>query len=239
MTAPTVRSTLEQANARAERIRQGLESYHVLREDIAAAYLARDWQALGYPTWDQYVEAEFTSARLALPREERRELVAYFREHGMSTRAIAAATGVARNTVKDDLRQVGQIDPPDEERSTVVGIDGKAYTSRQPEPEVVDAEIVADESIPSTSATVTPREAQTRPILQREPQRRRPITAAADDAGWEIRKAAERVARLLDDDRFPKNEEQVALSLRGHLLFVTETVADALNKLDNVTPSKG
>lgn len=67
------------------------------------------------------------AAKLSLPRDERRELVAYFRERGMSTRAIASATGVARNTVKDDLRQVGQFDPPDHE-SPVTGLDGKTYT---------------------------------------------------------------------------------------------------------------
>lgn len=76
------------------------------------------------------------------------------------------------------------------------------------------------------------REAEVRPRID-QAARRRPIADSADDLGWEMRKAAEKLSRLLADDRFTKNEEQVALSLRGHLLFVAETVATALNKLGN------
>jgi hypothetical protein len=47
-------------------------------------------------------------------------------------------------------------------------------------------------------------------------QKRRPLPEVANDLGWEMRKQAEKLARLLDDDRFAKNEEQAALALRGH-----------------------
>lgn len=80
-----------------------------------------------------------------------------------------------------------------------------------------------------------PPEPVAEPVVADEPsrQRRRPIADAANDIGWDMRKQAEKLSRLLDDDRLPKNEEQVALALRGHLLFVAETVATALNKLGN------
>lgn len=226
-------ATLQEANARAERIRQGLESYAVLREDLAAAYLARDWHALGYESWDRYVEAEFTAARLALPREERRELVAYFREQGMSTRAIAAATGVSREQVRRDTNV-----SPAAEPSNVVGIDGKTYTPRQAEPEVVDAEIVEDQTLPPITAEEIAelREVETRPQPDSQ-ARRRPITDQSRDAGWELRKAIERIERIAADDRFTRNKNEVAAHLRGHLINAVEVCQDLLDRL-NVTEEK-
>ncbi len=68
---------------------------------------------LGYPSWTAYIADVFTSAPLHLEREQRRELVGYLSGEGMSVRAIGQTVGAARNTVRDDLRQVGQIDPPE------------------------------------------------------------------------------------------------------------------------------
>lgn len=50
-------------------------------------------------------------------------------ERGMSTRAIAAATGASKNTITADLRQVSQIGTP--ESSPVTGTDGKTYTRQE------------------------------------------------------------------------------------------------------------
>ncbi len=201
-------------------------------EDVKRAYLGRAWLALGYPSWDELCAVEFGTAQIRLPREERREVVASLSEAGMSTRAIAAATGSHQETVVNDLGHVTGIRSR-ANANVVIGLDGKQYA--QPEPEVVDAEVVEEQALPPITAEQIAelREAEVRPIPpQQEPQRRRrPIADQANDVGWEIRKAAERVARVLADDRFGKNEEQVQLTLRPHLLFVAETVAAALDKL--------
>lgn len=58
----------------------------------------------------------------------------------MSTRAIAAATGISQGTVRNDLAEGAQDYAP------VVGMDGKTYQSSRPaviEPEIVDAEVIA------------------------------------------------------------------------------------------------
>ena len=68
---------------------------------------------LGYPSWTAYIADVFSSAPLHLERVQRRELVGYLSGEGMSVRAIGQTVGAARNTVRDDLRQVGQIDPPE------------------------------------------------------------------------------------------------------------------------------
>lgn len=158
------------ARLRADRIRQGLDAFASLREDIAEAYAAQDWKPLGYGSWDEYVTEEFAAPRLRLPRNERQQVVAFFREKGMSTRAIAAATGTSKDTVHRDLAGVSSETAG---FSNVVGIDGKAYPARQPEPDVVDAEIVEDapENLPpiTTEKIAELREAEVRPLPQPEP----------------------------------------------------------------------
>ncbi len=67
---------------------------------------------LGYPSWTAYIADVFSSAPLHLKREQRRELVEYLSGEGMSVRAIGQTVGADRNTVRSDLRQVGEIHPP-------------------------------------------------------------------------------------------------------------------------------
>lgn len=106
---------------------------------------------------------------------------------------------------------------------SVTGLDGKSYTgSRAPAPgvdEPIDAEIVDDEKPPPSSSA-----------------KRKPLTEAAKDAGLEIRRAAERIARIVGDDRLPTNKQQVSSALRTHLHFVAETVTAALSELSDHLP---
>lgn len=68
---------------------------------VAEAYGRRAWAALGYATWKQYVAAEFE--QIALPKDERQSVIGALRAAGMSTRAIAVATGVDPKTVRNNL----------------------------------------------------------------------------------------------------------------------------------------
>lgn len=113
-------------------------------ELITAAYVERAWAALGYPTWDAYCTAEFGASRLALPREDRREVVASLRESGLSTRAIGAVIGVDDKTVRNDLRSTADNSAVDDDQ-LIVGVNGKSYAPRAPltAPEVVDRSSVA------------------------------------------------------------------------------------------------
>lgn len=127
-------ATMTEAEAR-EITNRITTSIGVCWDLIKTAYLGRAWTALGYASWDDYTKAEFDEAHLRLPREERREAVASLRDAGLSIRAIAAATGIAPNTVQADLNQVYQFDTPDsetfEEPKPIIGVDGKTY---QPKP---------------------------------------------------------------------------------------------------------
>jgi len=201
-----------------------------LQGDIAAAYHARDWEALGYDSWDAYVSGEFGSAMPRLDRAERRELVVNLRAEGLSTRAIAAATGVAQQTVNRDLAGDSFESP---EPTPIIGTDGKTYEPRSSRPDMISDRQLAELNAGPAKPPITAEELDALKPKKVEPvkPRRRPITDQAEDAGWEIRKAADRVARILDDDRVERNEEQVARVLRGHLLFVQNTVATALERL--------
>ena len=98
-----------------------------LWELIKEAYVSRAWASLGYSSWDDYCTQEFGTSRIRLPREERREVVSSMREIGMSTRAIASATGTPRRTVRRAMSEVGHYGPP----APVTGTDGKTYEGRR------------------------------------------------------------------------------------------------------------
>jgi len=95
-TTEIVPATAAEARALTDQIKVAVEGTWQL---IKHAYMGRAWDALGYSSWDDYCTREFGTSRLRLPREERQEVVSSMREIGMSTRAIASATGQSQRTV--------------------------------------------------------------------------------------------------------------------------------------------
>lgn len=90
---------------------------------VVAAWTGRVWLALGYGSWDAWCRAEIKTGHLRIPGEERVEVVGTLRQAGMSTRAIASATGMSKDTV-NRVQGVS-----DETPLTITGTDGKAYSS--------------------------------------------------------------------------------------------------------------
>src|SRR4051812_16898253 len=101
--------SIEKAKEVTNRIRQMMA---IAWTSIVEAYNGRAWIALGYSSWDAYCNAEFDGARLRLPREDRREVVASLRDSGLSLRAIESAIDVSRKTVISDIKVV-ESTPPD------------------------------------------------------------------------------------------------------------------------------
>lgn len=214
---------LSESQAR-ELTREIAETLAVAWDKVVEAYQRRVWEPLGYGSWDSYCRAELGSTRLRLPSEEREEAVRSLRSAGLSTRAIAAATGQSHTNVRRGLSGGTNVPPAGANirpAPAVTGLDGKSYAgSRAAAPKVdkpIDAEIVDDEEPPPAASTA----------------KRRPLAEAAKDAGWEIRRAAERVTRIVGDDRLPTNKQQVSSALRSHLLFVAEAVTAALGELSD------
>lgn len=122
--------TADEARSITQEIRQNVAE---LELKLVRAYQGRAWLALGYDTWDDYIAGEFRSAPLALPREERRAAVQSLRGWGLSTRAIASATGTPQRTIADDVRLSGNrsvIANANDGAAPVTGLDGREL--RQP-----------------------------------------------------------------------------------------------------------
>lgn len=124
----SVERDLGDARLRAERIRAGVSRVRAWVEDVTAAAVNGDWRTLGYESWDGYCD-DVIGARIALPREERREFVLTMRESGLSTRAIGSALGVADQTVRADL---GRVRDSTQLPDTVRSLDGRERPATQP-----------------------------------------------------------------------------------------------------------
>lgn len=194
------------ARALTDKIKIAVEgTWHLIEE----AYTSRAWAALGYDTWDDYCTREFGTSRLRLPREERQEVVASLRESGLSVRAISAATGLGLGTVQ---REISSGVPNGTPARSVTGTDGKTYAAKgAPQP--------PDE----------PEDPEGPPV--RPEKKRRPLTDAFKDAGYDLIKIVERVDRLTTDDRFPRNAEQVALINRGDLQRALDLLTTAVDRI--------
>ena len=108
-------------------------------EFIALAYKGRAFLALGYASWDEYVDARFGDLRLAVPREHRTQVVATLAGARMSVRAIAKLLGVGVATVHREMVRATELAPGTsgelEMPVSSLGRDGKSYPrDRRPVP---------------------------------------------------------------------------------------------------------
>jgi len=101
VTTTTTVATSREARQRVSAIRNAL----ALADDLLAqAFAARDWQALGHPSWAAYCAAELPELRhIKLRKVERQTRVAALAAAGASVRDIAAATGASVGTIHSDL----------------------------------------------------------------------------------------------------------------------------------------
>lgn len=168
--------------------------------------------------------------RRNLTREQRKEMVARLRNDGMSVRSIAKATGASVGTVAADLSTCSELNT-----SAVSGADGKTYPASRPAPALPpippltyrddhqptdDGPDVSDwPRIPQPGATPPPS------------PKRRPLPDAFKDATYDLTKVMERLTRLVTDDRFNRNAEQVSGMSRGDLLRASEALAGVLKQL--------
>lgn len=115
--------------------------------------------------------------------------------------------------------------------AAAVGVSGRT---------VQDAKKVAAEApqfIPKIeSGEMTLNEAKTRianPNAAPRRLKRSSLPDAAQKAGWDLRKAVERVERIVNDDRFPSNRRQVAGHLHGHLTHAIETCTGLVDHINH------
>ena len=178
--------------------------------------------------------------RRHLSREQRRALIAESLKSDpqLSNREHARRTGADHKTVqavRETAESTGEI-PQSEER---VSGDGRVRPASQPkrEPEpapgITSEEVDELNQLPTEQPTMEQPHPEPEPATKAEPRkpRRTPITDDASRIGWEIRKIAEKLEALTEDDRYNTNKEKVTPLLRGHLQFVIETATTILDDL--------
>ncbi|MGP9529620.1 helix-turn-helix domain-containing protein [Glutamicibacter sp. AOP5-A2-18] len=75
---------------------------------VIKAYQGQAWLALDYKTWNDYCVKEFGNQHIAIPREDRNEVIGSLRDAGLSTRAIVDATGLSKGTVSREIRKLDE-----------------------------------------------------------------------------------------------------------------------------------
>lgn len=128
--APTI--TRAEAQALTSRVKLAVDSgYNLLvkkLEDLLAeTFVTGAWRVLGYRSWDAYYDTEFSELKFRLSRDERRCMIQRLTAAGMTTRAIAAATGASKDTVHRALSTVSF--ETVEEKRQVTGRNGKDYST--------------------------------------------------------------------------------------------------------------
>lgn len=192
---------------------------------IGEALTREAWKVLGYASPTSYVQERFTGVLTRLPREIRQPVVQALKAAGMSTRAIAPIVGVSFQQASKDTQVSPQATP---EPSGFQGPSERIV----PEPAMSTAGLPVSERIVGTDGkTYTRREPATAAVEAPKPKRR-PITDQARDAGWDIRKATEKLQRLFEDDRLGRNKDEVATHLRSHLMFTVETCQGLLDQIN-------
>lgn len=187
------------------------------------------WTILGYGSWDELREAEYADLGVVAPRADRPELVTRLRAKGLTQRQIADTVGVSQQTVSRLNTQMSNENAP----ATITNSRGQerpaTYTPR-PVP-TFDATPDWDPVGVNTETG----EVHTKLEPKEDPYKppRRPLTDQFRDASVDLRKITERLERLVADDRFPRNREQVALKHQSDLSRASNALAKVIDALNN------
>lgn len=181
------RLTADEARALTTEIQQSAERTHAL---LLRAHEGEAWAALGYDSWRDYATTEFSmSQSRAYQLLDQARVVRAIESASDSTNVELPNEAQAR-----ELARVPEAERTEVWRQTVERTDGRptAAAVRETyavtrEPEVVDAELVDEPAAPKV--------------------KRRPLPEAFTDAGRDLTRAAERLSRLTEDDRFARNRE--------------------------------
>lgn len=212
--AITVSMSHAEAERLTERLRIAVVNYADARQKVQTlieqAQAGRAWEVLGFQSWTAYVSEVLGEQPMRLPREERREMVAMLSSTGMSTRAIAPVVGVSHETASQDIKAGVRNLTPGPSAATPVAAEAPAPVQG------MDGKTYA-------------RSARTQPAQPR----RTPLTDTFFNATVGIHTKAETLTRLVTDERFPRNREEVARRNRNDLLNTITALNAVVEALSN------
>jgi len=218
----TAIATIQDARARAARIRAGIGAYLTTLADVSAAYAERDWEAMGYESWEEYVDGEYSEQRLKLSPEHRQKAVAELRLAGMSQRAIGAVLGVSQKTVDRDLDAGESNDSP--AAAPVTGTDGKTYAPTRP-------------ARPKAEPKPEPEIGEPRPVEPPKHQEHADAALANIDEAEAIRaEVADALDKFVPDPDAPKRQWQLKFLTAlgpGFKLMAQFPVEDVVEQADD------
>jgi ParB family transcriptional regulator, chromosome partitioning protein len=135
-----------------------------------------------------------------------------------------------------DAERTGKVD---DLVGKAVGMSGKTYRHAK---QVVDAAeagdpdaIQAKEEMDRTGKVSPAHNKIKRPAAAKpsaSTPKRKSLTPALDTAGWNLRRAADRVQKLVSDDRFPSHSAEVAPQLRSHITYTADLCASLLARIE-------
>jgi hypothetical protein len=196
-----------------------------LVELIIKAYQGRIWLTLGHKTWNDYIDSEFPDGKpLLLPKGTRPVVVKALRVGAqMSSRAIAAATGVSHQTAARDIAdQGGPFGPPDgdtESGSPQPPLDAE-FTDLPDEPSA-EAPPELDTPDDTPQATVTGQDGKVYPATQ--PRQEKAVDPVAD-----VKKFVTKGSSVVKEFDAIWDREDVRSSVEAKELLV-EFVSDILD----------
>lgn len=194
---------------------------------IGEALTRNAWKPLGYSSPTDYVSERFSGALKRLPLEVRRPVVKELSEAGMSTRTIAPIVGVSNKTVSQDRREVlPEVTPVPKSDAELLA--GEHWTPP------AEPETTSRWGLQKSDTIIGPDNKHYPRPEPKEPQkpRRSPLPDQFFRATYDLQKNVERVERLVEDDRFPQNKEQIAFIHKNDLLRAAEILQDILRKFD-------
>ena len=186
---------------------QSIEAWAATTEDIGA--LKDNKSKLS--AIDQYLASTSTEGRAAISATVRRL------EQRISEVIGAASNGGDR--VSDQFIREGTALTPNERND---------FRKMAANPDVVDRVLAeSTDAAPASRAKVL----EAIKGAANATPKRTPLPDAAKRAGWELRRAIERVERIFADDRFNANKEQVANYMAGHLAYTVEVCNEVIDLL--------
>ena len=200
---------------------------------IGEALTRRAWEVLGYASPTAYVAERFAGALDRLSPEVHRPVVAQLSAAGMSTRAIAPVVGVTRQMVSHDLKREVANDLPPAPSRTFTDTPGAVQQAAGPDG-AAPFSLPKSDHITGSDGKKYPRpEAPALADDAPAPKTKRaPLRKSVDDAAWNLRRATERLARVVADDRFDPQKSEMATLLRGHLEDAVSVCQDLLDRIN-------
>lgn len=187
--------------------------------------------------------------RRHLTRDQRRELIAQSlrqdpqladREHARRTGASPTTVG----TVRGDLEAAGDVSKLDTRTDSLGRQQPARYADDEDDPfaaKIARELAASDEQYaeqahstvgPEPANTVLGTDGKTYPAGPKPTApRRKPLPDAFWQAAWDLGKQVEKVVRLCDDDRFPRNADEIATANRSDLVRAIDALQGVVNRL--------